>query len=335
MITIDGVASTGIGSWPGVDVGDALKISFAESPDLPYLPELPARGPHAALVGRGTALLTGVGIDLQAQGWRLTDVSSRDHRRAVATLRSDLDQLEEIAQGYVGPVKISVAGPWTLSASLEHPRGDRVLPDAGARRDVAQSLEQGVVDLRDELARRLPAAAVIIQLDEPSLPAVLSGSIATASGLSRHRPVDVPEVSTAYTRIGKRLGDTPVVVHSCAADVPIAMLASAGVTGLALDLSLLGTADWDALGAAMEQDGLWLFSGALPTADPAAVLPSPDRVANAVLGPIRRLGLPPEISAHTVITPACGLAGFAPQQAVNALRTVRNAAAIVGEGIHD
>ena len=335
MITIDGVVSTGIGSWPGTDLEDALKISFAECPDLPYLPELPARGPYAALVGRGTALLTGLGIDLPAQGWRLTDVSSRDHRRAISTLRSDLDQLEEIAQGYEGPLKISIAGPWTLAASLEHPRGDRVLPDAGARRDISQSLEQGIVDLRDELARRLPETTMIIQLDEPSLPAVLAGGIATASGLSRHRAIDVPEVSTVYTRIVERLGETAVIVHSCAPDVPIAMLAKAGVAGLALDLALLGTADWDAVGEAMEQRGLWLFAGGLPTADPAATLLNPDQVAGVVLGPIRRLGLPPEISAHTVVTPACGLAGFTRQQAVNALRTVRKAAAIAGEGIHD
>ena len=59
-------------------------------------------------------------------------------------LRSDLDQLEEVVQDYEGPVKIAVAGPWTLAASLEHPRGDKVLPDTGARREVGQSLEQGI-----------------------------------------------------------------------------------------------------------------------------------------------------------------------------------------------
>ena len=250
-------------------MADALKITFAECPDLPYLPELPARGPYAGLIGRGTALLTGLGIDLQSAGWRLTDVSSRDHRRALATLRSDLDQLEEIAQGYEGPVKIAVAGPWTLAASLEHPRGDKVLPDTGARREVGQSLEQGIVDLVAELARRLPAITMIIQLDEPSLPAVLGGGIATASGLGRHRPVDIPEVSTAYTRLVERLGDTPVIVHCCAPGTPIELLATAGVTGLALDLGLLGTADWDALGVALEQ-GHWLLAGALPTTDPSA-----------------------------------------------------------------
>ena len=40
---------------------DAIKITFAECPDLPYLPELPARGSHAQLIGRGTAFLAGLG----------------------------------------------------------------------------------------------------------------------------------------------------------------------------------------------------------------------------------------------------------------------------------
>lgn len=333
MIGIDGVVATGIGSWPGTEMADAIKIAFAECPDLPYLPELPARGPQAALIGRGAALLTGIGVELRPQGWRLTGSSSRDHRRAIATLRADLDQLEEAAQGYRGPLKIAVAGPWTLAAGLEHPRGDKVLPDPGARRDVAQSLGQGMADLAAELARRLPEAALVVQLDEPGLPAVLAGGVPTASGLSRHQPIDIPEVSAAYSRIVGQLSPAPVIVHCCAPGAPIGLLAGVGVAGVALDLGLLATADWDALGAAMER-GLWLCAGALPTADPAAAS-SADRVADVVLSPLRRLGLPPEVSAHTILTPACGLAGFTRDAAIRALRTVRRAAAIVGEGIHD
>ena len=41
------VISTGIGSWPGTDMADAIKISLAECPELPFLPELPARGEYA------------------------------------------------------------------------------------------------------------------------------------------------------------------------------------------------------------------------------------------------------------------------------------------------
>ena len=31
------IRTTGIGSWPGTDMMDAIKIAFAECPDLPYL----------------------------------------------------------------------------------------------------------------------------------------------------------------------------------------------------------------------------------------------------------------------------------------------------------
>ena len=59
------IRSTGIGSWPGTDMADAIKIAFAECPDFPYLPELPARGPYAELIGRSTAFLAGLSVDLR------------------------------------------------------------------------------------------------------------------------------------------------------------------------------------------------------------------------------------------------------------------------------
>jgi methionine synthase II (cobalamin-independent) len=95
--------------------------------------------------------------------------------------------LEEQAQGYEGTLKLSVTGPWTLAATMERPRGDRVLADHGARRDLSQSLAEGTAQLIAELVRRLPDIEVLVQLDEPLLPAVLAGAIANASGLGRHR----------------------------------------------------------------------------------------------------------------------------------------------------
>ena len=56
-------------------MADAIKIAFAECPDFPYLPELPDRGPYAELIGRSTAFLAGLSVDLHAAGWRLTDAS--------------------------------------------------------------------------------------------------------------------------------------------------------------------------------------------------------------------------------------------------------------------
>ncbi|GAA1437104.1 methionine synthase [Microlunatus lacustris] len=325
------VLTTAIGSWPGTDVADAVKIAFAECPDLPYLPELPARGPHAALVGRSTALLSGLAVDLQPAGWRLTDASSRDHRAARSALRSDLDVLEEQAQDYAGPYKLSVAGPWTLAATMERPRGDRVLADSGARREVAQSLAQGLADLVEELARRLPALELRVQLDEPLLPAVMTGAVPTASGFSRHRVVDLSELSGAVEQLVTRLSGTPVVVHCCAAGAPVDLLRRAGVAGVSLDLDQLVPVDWDALGNGMEQ-GLDLWLGALPT-DRAL---SADEVVRRALRSLRELGLDPGLlSARLVLTPACGLAGATSGGAVQALRTVRTAAGIVTDQLAD
>ena len=321
------VRSTGIGSWPGADIGDAVKIAFAECPDLPYLPELPARGAYAGLVGRSTALLAGLAVDLQSTGWRLADTSSREHRLAISTLRSDLDQLEEQAQGYAGPIKYAVAGPWTLAASLERPRSDRLLADRGARRDLGQSLAEGLADLITEMRRRLPEAVPVVQLDEPLLPAVLAGGVTTASGLSRHRPIEPPEAGGALRYVVERLEGTRILVHCCAADPPGALLGTTGVHGILIDTDQLSGAAEDAVGAALEA-GLDIGLGALPT---DALATSPDQVARRAMTVLRDLGVEPTRSGQLILTPACGLAGAAGPDAVRALRTVRTAADIVTE----
>ena len=46
-------AASGIGSMPGVDFGAAVRLVVDQLPDLPHLPELPARGTVADLTGRG------------------------------------------------------------------------------------------------------------------------------------------------------------------------------------------------------------------------------------------------------------------------------------------
>ncbi len=327
------VRSTGIGSWPGTDMADALKIVFAECPDLPFLPELPARGPHAEMIGRATAFLAGLAVDLSPGGWRLSDSSARDQRLATATLRSDLDQLEEVAQGYVGPVKVAVAGPWTLAANLDRPRGDRVLADHGARRDLGQSLAEGIGSLITELRRRLPDVQFAVQLDEPSLPAVLAGSIATASGLYRYRAIDMAEVSAVLRETVAKVaagGGVGVIVHSCASDAPISLLHSGGAAGIYLDLDQLSSGDWDAIASCLE-DGIEIGLGAAPT---ERVLTADD-VAQRVLSRLRDLGLEPTFSGRLVITPACGLASATRDRAVSILRAVRKAAAIVTDQLAD
>ncbi|MEB0161031.1 hypothetical protein QN405_25765, partial [Pseudomonas sp. AH2 (2023)] len=84
-------------------------------------------------------------VDLQPAGWRLVGDGAPgvDHRRTRSLLAQDLDAVKEQAQEWEGPFKTQVAGPWTLAATVEKPRGDRVLSDHGARRDLAESLAEG------------------------------------------------------------------------------------------------------------------------------------------------------------------------------------------------
>ena len=183
---------------------------LGEVPDLPYLPELPGRGAPAGMTGRAIAMVADLGFDLQPAGWRLTDRPGIDHRRARSLLAQDLDALEEQAQGVRGTFKIQVAGPWTLAATVEKPRGDKVLSDHGARRELSQALAEGVAVHLADVRRRVAADRVVVQVDEPALPAVLAGQIPTASGFGRHRVVHPPEVSAALEWVLARRRRRPV-----------------------------------------------------------------------------------------------------------------------------
>ena len=72
---------------------------------------------------------------------------------------------------------------------------------------------------------------MVLQLDEPSLTAVLRGRVTTASGYRTHRAVDRPVVEGALRDVWSAAGGGPVVVHSCAPDVPFALLRRAGCGG--------------------------------------------------------------------------------------------------------
>jgi methionine synthase II (cobalamin-independent) len=310
--------ATGVGSFPGTDVDEACRTIAGELLDLPHLPELPARGAGADLVGRTASRLEGLAVDLQPAGWRLVDRPGLDMGRAAALLARDLDAFELAMLGYAGAVKLQVCGPWTLAACLDRTRGDKVLADGGARRDLAQSLAETVAALRQELARRIPAATVRVQLDEPLLPAVLAGAVATASGFGRHRAVDEAEVVTALHGVLAAAGPDPAV-HCCAAAVPVAVLARAGARALSVDLSRVGAAALPDLAAAVD-DGLALWLGVVPATDPPGRPPTAEQLARRVGRFWADLGFGVATAAErTVVTPTCGLAGASPGWARAAL----------------
>lgn len=349
--------ATGVGSLPGTEPGDAVRIALGEVP-LPFVPELPARGAGSDLAGRSAALLAGLPVDLQPGGWRLVERPSREGRRAQDDLARDLDALQEAA-GDAPPdvLKVQCAGPWTLASLLDLPRGEPALADTGAVRDVVASLAEGLALHLADLARRLPGTRLLLQLDEPSLPAVLLSRVPTSSGygtvLAPAASVAVehlaavlavgapdhgaapaqPDGSDATSRpvssAGLALHAASPAVHCCAAAPPIALLRRAGARTLSLDATLLGPADDDALGAAVE-DGAGLLLGCVPATD--GPLPTVDDALAPVRRLWRRLGLPADRLPGTVaLSPTCGLAGASAAYARAALQRCREAAAALQE----
>ena len=317
--------ATGVGSMPGTDFAEALRTVLGELPDLPHVPELPARGPHADMVGRTLAVVAGLGADLVPDGWRLTgsEASGVDHRRARSLLAQDLDAVEEQTQGFQGPLKLQVAGPWTLAATVEKPRGDRVLSDHGARRELAAALAEGVAEHLADVRRRVPGAQLVLQVDEPAFPAVLGGRVPTASGLHRHRSVDLPEASGLLETVltsGRGAG-AATVVHCCAADAPVGLLAGAGADGVSVDLDVLDVAAYDTVAELLEA-GRPVHLGVVPGVEPGR-WPAEAATTDGVLRLLDMLGLEPATVPSLVVTPACGLAGASPAWAREALRLVR------------
>lgn len=317
--------ATGIGSMPGTDFAESLRIVLDTVGDLPHVPELPARGVHAGMIGRTLSLLVGLQADLQPDGWRIGVGEGGDVRRARSLAAQDLDIAEELAHDHEGPIKIQVTGPLTLAATVERPRGDKMLADHGARREISESLAEGLSAHVADVRRRFGRADLVVQVDEPAVRAVLDGGIPTASGWSRHRSVHPPEadallrtVVEAITSAGAR-----AVVHSCAPDVPVELLAGVGFSAISCDLGLLRPDD---IWAETFEKGVDLWFGVVPSTDAAGVS------AKALVGRVEaffgRFGFAEEAYADRyVVTPTCGLAGASPAWAKQALALAAQVAA--------
>jgi hypothetical protein len=348
----DEATATGVGSYPEEDHLAALRVAFDELP-MPYLPELPARGVGADMIGRGAALLVEMPVEVQPSGWRFTDRPGRDAKRARDHLVRDLDGLEEVAQGYEGPLKIQACGPWTLAGAIELRHGDKVLADAGAVRDLTDSLAEGLARHVADVRGRVPGARLVVQLDEPGLPGVLAGTVPTASGFGRLRAVEPVVVRERLATVLSAVAPSPPspgtqawlegartdeaeseagsgvfpIVHCCAPGTPFELLRTAGARGLSVDMSLVSHRDEDAIGEAIEA-GTALFLGVVPGTDTR--LPDVGVIAKPAIELWRRLGFDPtHLAGQVVLTPACGLAGASPRYARAALTACREAAKVL------
>lgn len=332
--------ATALGSMPGGDPLETARVLAGELPQLMPLPEPPARGVGADIIGRTAGLLVELAVEVVPSGYRVAARPGRDQRRATDLLRRDLDAVEQAISEAGAPeaVKVQAAGPWTLAAGVELARGHRVLTDPGALRDFAESLTEGLTAHIGQVAART-GAPVVVQLDEPTLPAVLAGSLPTPSGYGQVPAVPGPEAQRLLGEVVERLAaasGSPVIAHCCADRPPVALLRGAGAGAIALDATGLGEVSGalaDELGEAWEE-GTALVLGLVPGTEPAERADA-RALARPALDLAARLGFGPRaLVERSLVSPACGLAGASPEWARRALALTRELLDVFQEEAH-
>ena len=268
--------ATGVGSWPGTNVREALRavrdLLGALDDDgvtgLPYLPELPARGPGGDLVGRGAGLLVELPVDVQPAGWRLVDRPGRDVARTLAFWRQDLDELAETFEGYAGPLKLQAAdpGPWPPRSGWRGgsaPSSTRAPAGTSSSRSPRECADSSPTCSGSSQGR----SSCCSWTSRPCQQSLRAGS-RPPPGSAGSSAVDPQVVASGLRAVLAEAGDRHTLVHCCAASVPIRLLRDCGAAGISVDTSLLTPRGWEGLAVAVEE-GLTVYAGCVPTARPA------------------------------------------------------------------
>ena len=321
-------AATGVGSWPGTSPRAAAEVVVGELHTLPHLVELPARGVGADMIGRAGALLVDIAIDTTPRGYRLASRPGAVSRRSRSFLDEDVDALEEAwetagLRGSGRTVKIQTPGPVTLAAQVELPNGHRAITDAAALRDLTTSLAEGVAAHKAEVSRRLESP-VVVQFDEPSLPAALAGRLTGVTALTPVHPVDktlavglLDECTVAV--------DGEVAVHCCAQEIPWDLLQRSNIHAAGIDLLALGDSELDGLGEFVDS-GRTVMLGLVPPTSPGRP-PSARELAEKAAALTDRLGFARSLLSERIgVTPTCGLASATPEWARTAVELTQKIA---------
>lgn len=284
--------------FPGTDPIEIHKVVRGElgEPHLAVFPQLAERGVGADPLGRSTTLVAEMGFDLQPHGWRIGVPDGVDARRARSLLRSDENILADITGAETKKperLKLTVLGPWSLASGLYLSNGERILSDHGARRDVIEAYAHGVSEHLKRLGRITGISHFTVQLDEPKLPAVLDGTLSTASGYRTLRSIPQSEVRTSYASFVKTVagqGQTEIVVNLPADErwiERINLLHQAGVQGHLIDPSELDHRSWERVAGLVEANSR-IFMQVLT---PGLVAPGVVEGVRRILNPWKQLGL--------------------------------------------
>jgi 5-methyltetrahydropteroyltriglutamate--homocysteine methyltransferase len=273
-------------------------------------------------------LLIDVAIDTVPRGYRVAARPGAVTRRAASLLDEDIDGLEEAwetagLRGSGRPVKVQAPGPITLAAELELANGHRAITDLRAVHDIAASLAEGVAAHRASVSRRLDTP-VVVQFDEPSLPAAVAGRLTGVTALSPVAPID-ETLATTMLDICAAAAGAEVSVHCCGTTLPWKALQRSNIGAVSVDVGTLEAADLDAI-AEFVESGRAIVLGVVSSSTPPR-LPAVEEVAAAVVAVTDRLGFTRSALRDRIgITPTCGLAAATPQWARTAIGLARRAA---------
>ena len=324
-----------------------------ELPGFPHVPELPSRGPWFDMVGRGCAVLLDLPAAHSAGRWsfvRGVGIGT-DLRKARSGLRDDTEQFADLVnrrhvlgahadEDLMAGVKLQFCGPVTLAASVELPNGQAALSDGRARADIAASLAEGLRQHIMDVAGWFPdGLPLVVQVDEPAITGALQGIVPTVSGMGHHAALATDEVEAQLANVVQSVAGTSheVVLHCCAEDPPVRVLAAAGAHALSVDLTLLELASEaaDHLGEWL-QGGNKLFGG-VSVSDPSASVDdmrsSEDSFDPGQVSGVRQLAdlgrlmgeewLRAQAVQQLTLTPPCGLADTTIDQAAPQYRRLR------------
>lgn len=264
-------------------------------------------------------MLTELYADVQPHGWRLTDHPGLDHRRAVAALATDLGVLADVVGetgSAAGALKLQLRGPLSLAAGITLHHGEKILSDAGARRDLGESLADGAAAHLRDVVRVTGAYPLTVVVEEPEAAAVLGGTIPTASGYQSLRAVPRHEAVDRWSALVSAVRGAGAETVVLSPGRGFASTAATGTTwpdviddGLAAGFDtvcLTADADRSAWERCAELvDGgrqLWL-----EPIDPLRELPGVTAAVDTVHRPFRMLGLPDASMGALTLLPAPGL----------------------------
>lgn len=334
---LPGPAVTVTATWPASEPLEAALAVLGDLTDVPDgvtgVPGVPARDERDGLVRTCTAL-DQLPVELGPHGWKLADRPGRDAERIAARWRDDLEAFAIAASGYTGPVLLAATGPWTLASELYLARGDRVLTDHGAVREIAQALAAGMCARVADVRRLVPGAEVHVRLDESLIGQVNAGVIPTFSGYSRIRAVPGPDLVARLEPVVRALQavGVRVAVHVGDAWLGIAPVALAGADGVGLRLGPWNERAWEHVARAVER-GMDLWPVLAPPTSSQCSGPDVRALADQLLVPWRRIGLEARALDRTVLS----LTGHGThvQEARGRLRTLGQAGLLVAERAAD